>query len=209
MGVTGGEQSPSADAYCTTLATEPKTRAVMSSGLGKYAFGFADFGQIVRFEWGSNQYIQFRTRDNRNPFVDRRESGSCDSAGSCNQLFELEDFSTSDTKLAGWVRDGGGATFCVSNSESHDSEWAVVPKNNEHWSLKTGCNGGGWAGKGAYYGQGWVGVRDDGPCRRCVVRLPPSPSLALPRLVWTCQCKIARIKLQARQRNGLRTSASP
>ena len=110
--------------------------------------------QVIRLEWGANtatrggsgNYIQFRSK--RNPFVDR--IGELKRKKTDNQLFRLQDFETSDAKLAGWVKSAGGAMLCVAVATGIDTAWAVVPIDHSAWGH--GCNSGNWMGRGAYYG---------------------------------------------------------
>lgn len=88
---------------------------------------------------------------------------------------DLSDFTTTDTTLAGWVRDDGGARLCVAattGTRPGDTSWAIKPRKDDHTGC--GCNDAGWNGRGAFYGGstdqtaclswggGWAGVKDVG-----------------------------------------------
>lgn len=114
-------------------------------------------GRKIRIEWGRDEYIEFLP--NSNIFVDR---------GTKNKIIELEEFSTSDSRLASWVENAGGAIFCISKSDGIDSAWGIKDKNDPFFGI--GCNSGWWKGRGAFYGDdfrggGWTGVTDNGEAK--------------------------------------------
>jgi hypothetical protein len=87
---------------------------------------------------------------------------------------QLTGFSTNDSYLNGLVATPGDARFCraaTSGRHAGDTSWAVKGLDG---NFDCGCNSGGWAGVGAYYGGtavcdycgcwggGWAGSVTDG-----------------------------------------------
>lgn len=112
--------------------------------------------------YGDGLFIRFRSVD-ANPFVYRQ--GTANGAKDDNQLFALSDFRSSDPLLSAWVAEADSAWLCIGNTAAGESAWALIPVSNNEWS--SGCNGGNWQGKGAYYGDagygaGWVGSKGNG-----------------------------------------------
>eukprot|EP00455_Lapot_gusevi_P019280 TRINITY_DN2068_c0_g1_i9.p1 TRINITY_DN2068_c0_g1~~TRINITY_DN2068_c0_g1_i9.p1 ORF type:complete len:596 (-),score=141.65 TRINITY_DN2068_c0_g1_i9:67-1668(-) len=92
----------------------------------------------VRIVWGAN-WLTFNTTTD--VFVDTVSN------------WNIDNFQTSDSTLASYITGGGGALFCRGRSSSvrpGDSSWAVKPRNDGNFGC--GCNSGGWAGSGAFYG---------------------------------------------------------
>ena len=115
-------------------------------------------GRKIRFEWDANKYIEFLPESDI--FVDR---------GTTNKIIKLNEFSTNDSPLQSWVKSGGGAIFCISKSDGHNSAWGIKDKGDNFFEI--GCNSGSWQGRGAFYGvnspahglsPGWTGVRNHG-----------------------------------------------
>eukprot|EP00455_Lapot_gusevi_P044393 TRINITY_DN553_c0_g1_i2.p1 TRINITY_DN553_c0_g1~~TRINITY_DN553_c0_g1_i2.p1 ORF type:complete len:338 (+),score=156.90 TRINITY_DN553_c0_g1_i2:33-1016(+) len=72
---------------------------------------------------------------------------------SANTNIPLSSFSTTDSTLNSYVSSAGGALFCRAASTSFkpgDTSWAVKPNND--FNTGCGCNSGGWAASGAFYG---------------------------------------------------------
>ena len=111
-------------------------------------------GRKIRFEWDTSKYIEFLPESDI--FVDR---------GTTNKIIKLNEFSTNDSPLESWVKSGGGAIFCISKSDGHNSAWGIKDKGDNFFEI--GCNSGNWLGRGAFYGDqssalGWVGVPNSG-----------------------------------------------
>ena len=114
-------------------------------------------GRKIRIEWETDKYIEFLPESNI--FVDRT---------TINKIIQLEEFSTSDSSLASWVEDAGGAIFCISKSDGVDSAWGIKDRDDQNFGI--GCNSGSWNGRGAFYGDdfrggGWTGVTDNGEAK--------------------------------------------
>eukprot|EP00929_Paragymnodinium_shiwhaense_P066700 TRINITY_DN3348_c0_g1_i3.p1 TRINITY_DN3348_c0_g1~~TRINITY_DN3348_c0_g1_i3.p1 ORF type:complete len:3281 (-),score=663.61 TRINITY_DN3348_c0_g1_i3:114-9956(-) len=124
----------------------------------------------VRIEWGMQKYIQFRPRT------------SIFFAGTLRtQLTDLENFSTSEATLQGWVANAGGARFCLAGL-SHQTTWAIIPKDLPIGDLGCGSSD---DLRGAFYGTkshpGWVGVLDRRDAPYPTFKSPEEVSM---RLEW-------------------------
>ena len=150
-------QSAGRPARCLSFHTiaDETEHGSLGAGLGGLTSFYRGPDQVIRLEWGalksgtfggSGNYIQFRSA--RNPFVDR--IGELKKQKTDNQIFQLQDFETSDAKLASWVKSAGGAVLCVAVATGIDTAWAILPMDHSAWGH--GCNGGSWTGRGAYYG---------------------------------------------------------
>ena len=126
-------------------------------------------GRKIRFEWGiQNKFpkcIEFLPESDI--FVNR---------GTTNKIIELKKFVTNvydpPLQLGSWVERAGGAIFCISKSDGHDSAWGIKDKEDNFFEL--GCNSGNWDGRGAFYGSnssshgfipGWTGVSNHGEAK--------------------------------------------
>ena len=143
-----------------TLYTENSTTSQLSQTLNGSPNLWTDSwtpGRKIRIEWETDKYIEFLPESNI--FVDRSTT---------NKIIQLEEFSTSDSSLASWVEDAGGAIFCISKSDGRDSAWGIKDQNDQFFD--NGCNSGSWNGRGAFYdddfrGGGWTGVTDNGEAK--------------------------------------------
>lgn len=127
----------------------------------------------VRIEWGASA-LQFTKAPAFDLF-----------ANTVDLAVPLTAFSTTDAQLGGWVTGASGAVLCVASHDSDqrpgDTSWAVTGKDDKNRSC--GCDSGGWAGRGAYYGGtingqqtacdgyggGWAGVKDNNVAKGGIV----------------------------------------
>lgn len=128
---------------------------------------FKGLYSAVRIEWDTNKYIQFDL-DGVEIFED-----------TVKHDIPIKNVTTSANNLDGWL--ANGAKFCRATSQSAnnypgDSSWAVKPASDNN--IDCGCNGNGWAGRGAFYGGtgdlktycgawegGFAGVKDNGQAK--------------------------------------------
>lgn len=155
----GGQYARFEGAPYSDVTTGPQ----LNDGLGAYNSYYTE-GNLVRFSWGSD-YIEFKPKSN---IFQYRPNNYNNGQKTDNIIVEVDNFKTSNSALMSWVDEAGGAIFCLSNTYAWDTAWAILPQDNNEWAI--GCNSGGWAGRGAYYGDdnygaGWVGVKDNGEAK--------------------------------------------
>ena len=123
--------------YWLDLYVEGTTGAATldaSTGLSAFASEY-ESDVLIRIEWGTGSYIQFKS-PNGNPFIAKpgHSSGATTTINGNTlttngaKLFELTEFTTSDSSLAGWVSTAGGAVFAMGWAGSKDSAWGIKPR---------------------------------------------------------------------------------